>query len=99
MALMGFASSVISPSSWTQKPFFSSSNHVKSTSLLGFCRSSIALRPIAASSSNPVAEQWQEFKTATTTEDLSIVPIEQRWMFTLEEAVGPGFVSRVYAYL
>lgn len=84
MAMMAFASSLTLQSTWTQKPMFNTNSN---SPLLGLTRSSTIFIPKASAKSKSHAELWEEFKKSQ--KEVLHIPVDQRWMFTLEEAVGP----------
>ena len=85
MAMMAFASSLTVQSTWTQKPMFNTNSN--KSPLLGLSRSSTTFIPKASTKSKSHAELWEEFKKSR--KEVIHIPVDQRWMFTLEEAVGP----------
>lgn len=86
MTTMASASSMVFSSTLTQKTIFGT--QLKNAPILGYPRSSKALTPIASAPKDPVTEAWREFKKSRRSE-IPFVPLDQRWMFTLEEATGP----------
>ncbi|XP_074319253.1 large ribosomal subunit protein uL13c [Silene latifolia] len=83
MAMVACASSVMLPSTSTQKTMVHST--VKKTSFLGFSLKSST----SSSSSSSVCKRGFSVKCASNTKNFSMVPLEQRWMFSQEEAHGP----------
>ncbi|KAK9674213.1 hypothetical protein RND81_12G218800 [Saponaria officinalis] len=62
-----------------------SSTSLKKTPFLGFSSSSISTKTTTSS----ILKQKFSVKCASSTKNLSMVPLEQRWMFSDEEAYGP----------